>query len=887
MTQPTELWFGLHCDGRVFPDFPGSGLAAVDKAVVGPAGLLSLLETRLGLSGPPASPAVRVATYANKAEGALATDPALFFGASFQADLWSTAHRLLSMRDELIVAGWPSQPLGVPRLDALAAIEASGGPLPPGVADRLGALRGMLAAGVRVSDLVIHLIEDRSLLPPAWGRLLNDLAEAGAEVSEWVDRPEAGSDGDLAAATALLREGVAPRATGDGSLVLIEAGTQLGAAELVAEWLATLPGEDLGATVVVAPHGDTGLLDAALRRAALPALGILPPSPQRGLLELLPLAFALAWQPADPQLLLDLLTLPRPPIPRRFARRLARALVHEPGTGGPAWRAAWADIGAAEGVTAKDLEAWQAWTETGLYDRAKGMPHAAALAICDRVAGWANARNAVSPDPGLAALSEAARAMTGALNALGHDPLLPVLLERIAAHALGDGVPDPAGFAEAGPLRGITHPGALWAPARTVIWWGFAGAGHGASRSPWSRAEQGALEQAGVELDTPEREALRGEAAQTRAVTMASGRLMLVRPARLDGEETTSHPLAHRLAPLLEQESVTLGAERLLDAGEGRLAGRSLPRISTPSHPLPARMTRWTLPASVRSSLRERHESPTGLGRMVDCQLRWLLQDVLRLRPAGMQLPSLSQQQGMLAHALARRVFEPGPAPEAGEAEEIVDAAFDEAMGGVAASLGLPEHAAELEFTRSRIAAALASLASRLRGSSFEVVATEHTGETVPAANLMLSGRLDLLLTHRVRGQAVIDLKWSQSARRFEDEIAEGRALQLAAYGAMAGGADRVVPGAYYLVRQRRLIGERGAGLPGEEIDAARPLSEVWGALVDTWQFWLEHARHGEAVAVGLPETERPDLPVPSGEDPCRYCDYRVLCRVTDGEAGE
>lgn len=578
MMQPTEIWFGLHCDGRVYPDFPGSSEAVVDKAVVGPAGLLDLLETRLGLRGPAVSPALRAAAYAAKADAAVATEPGLFFGPSLRADPWATARRLLAMRDQLVAAGWSGQPLGMPRLDALAAIEASGRTVPPGVPDRLRALRGPLAEGARLGSFVIHLIEEGHLLPPAWRRLFDDLADAGAKVSHWAAAGEAGSGGDLAAARVLLREGRAPPATGDGSLVLVEADTELAAAELVAEWLGTVDEEELDGTVVIAPIGDTGLLDAALRRAALPALGLSRPSAQRGLLELLPLAFALAWRPADPQLLLDLLTLPRPPMPRRFARRLARALVNEPGTGGAEWRAAWAEIEAADGVTSGDLDAWRAWTTTGLHDRAEGMTRAAALDICDRVAGWAEARNALAPEPVLAALGVAARTVARAVNTLGRDRLSPVLLDRIVAQVLGEGVPDPGSFAEAGRLRAIAHPGALWAPARTVIWWGFADEGYGTRRTHWSEAERAALELVGAALDPPEREALRAEAEQARAVTMASERLLLVRPARLAGEETTSHPLAHYLAPVLERARMPLGVERLLDARGGQLAGRDVNR---------------------------------------------------------------------------------------------------------------------------------------------------------------------------------------------------------------------------------------------------------------------------------------------------------------------
>ena len=56
-----ELIFGVACDGRVYPDFPGDRDGALNAAVVGPSGLVDTLEIQLGLTGPHGAEAVRVA----------------------------------------------------------------------------------------------------------------------------------------------------------------------------------------------------------------------------------------------------------------------------------------------------------------------------------------------------------------------------------------------------------------------------------------------------------------------------------------------------------------------------------------------------------------------------------------------------------------------------------------------------------------------------------------------------------------------------------------------------------------------------------------------------------------------------------------------------------
>ena len=153
-----------------------------------------------------------------------------------------------------------------------------------------------------------------------------------------------------------------------------------------------MPSEDLHGTVILASDGDTALLDHALRARCVPALGLSASSPWRGALQVLPLAFAAAWQPFDPRVLLNLFLLPRPPVAAWVARRLARALSEEPGVGGRAWREAWAqieersleintqsDADIARRKTDTTLAEWRAWTEVGRFARGEGMPLSEAL----------------------------------------------------------------------------------------------------------------------------------------------------------------------------------------------------------------------------------------------------------------------------------------------------------------------------------------------------------------------------------------------------------------------------------------------------------------------------------------------------------------------------
>ena len=128
----------------------------------------------------------------------------------------------------------------------------------------------------------------------------------------------------------------------DGSLTLLTADTELTAAEALAAWLAADADANSGVTFVTGD--DATLLDHALANHGLPRLGVAPSSSHRALLQVLPLAFSLAWNPPDPNRLLDFLLLPISPLRRTAANKLADVVAESPGVGGDAWQAAWREI---------------------------------------------------------------------------------------------------------------------------------------------------------------------------------------------------------------------------------------------------------------------------------------------------------------------------------------------------------------------------------------------------------------------------------------------------------------------------------------------------------------------------------------------------------------
>ena len=168
-----------------------------------------------------------------------------------------------------------------------------------------------------------------------------------------------------------------------------------------------------GRTVVIR-NGDGLPLDLALARAGLPTQGIRSPSRLRPLLQVLPLALELAFEPKDPYRVLELIALPQGPFRGIVADQLADALAEMPGLGSEAWQAAKAKaadlirkgvlsrdspVGTKVGATEADatLAIEKAMRRVAEWIEAPGHPQAAAprdalLAVVERVRKWLQGR---------------------------------------------------------------------------------------------------------------------------------------------------------------------------------------------------------------------------------------------------------------------------------------------------------------------------------------------------------------------------------------------------------------------------------------------------------------------------------------------------------------
>ncbi|WP_042696609.1 hypothetical protein [Azospirillum sp. B506] len=268
-----RIQFGWHLDGARWPETLDGGTCGLGDVVVGPEGLLGLLESCLGLGGPDTPQVLRVAQFLARLR--TVDDGARFFSASLAADGWAVAALILGWRDALVEAGWTGEISdGGERLSTLAAVERAAGPLAPGRADRLRALLDDLAGLPTLPITELRLATPAGLLPPGWRLLLERLAAVGVRVlpcKEGDKEENALGDGDLAALGRRLAGDRSAGADGDGSVTVLEADDEWMAAEVVAGWLAARP--DLNHQVVIVRGQRANLLDEACRRLRLPRAG--------------------------------------------------------------------------------------------------------------------------------------------------------------------------------------------------------------------------------------------------------------------------------------------------------------------------------------------------------------------------------------------------------------------------------------------------------------------------------------------------------------------------------------------------------------------------------------------------------------------------------------
>ncbi|TAY41471.1 PD-(D/E)XK nuclease family protein [Rhizobium leguminosarum] len=882
-----DVVFGLWADGGASPGHGGGVAGALGQPVLGPVGLVDMLETALGLGGPPRPQVVRIAAFQASLE---ALDGTYFWSRSLAMDPWSTARMLLVWRDELIGLGWtPDRDWGEVRLAHLAVACRQATGVPAGLPDRIVGLLKALEDCKASPPTRIRLIDPVTILVSPLRRLVERLQALGCVIETIAVSANAPAETALGKLQRWMLGAPDALEGADGSVTMATASSEPLAAELLGQWVAAQAAPGM---VLVAQGGDTALLDHGLSGAGQPQAGRSQSSVHRGSLQLLLLAFKGAWSPFDPHALMELLVFPNSPISPRAARRLASALEEAPGRGGQEWTSAWTEVEENEreyadsdvdkiAKVAPRLAQWREWAEPVLADAGTGMALAQALQICDRVTTWASRRYAATSDVLYSSTTALAGEVRAALAALKRETLPRLLIERVIDQAMGTGQPNPGALAQAAGWRSVAHPGAVWASAETLVWWRFENTTEGNQRAPWTQAERNELAQSGCPADDVTLAARAASAAWERAILNARDRVVLIAAGPDCQTEDSLHPLAHRLKPALDVLASRSNLEDALYTEQIHLAGDVIRREPVNTRALPEAQISWATPPAFSARLNGVTESATSLESLMACQLMWALRHVARLRPGRVRsIPDANQLLGNLAHAIARDVFPPGTPPTPVDAAKRTAALLEDRIDQLAAPLRHPEFAEDLNHARRRLPGAMAALAESLAANNLTVEAIEQQVSGTFETLLAMRGAVDLVARDSAGHPVIVDLKWTRSEKSRIAELASGGAIQLATYGAMIAGAAPYRAG-YFLLNQRQFATLAGSGLIGRQVQGKRTFPETWAATVTDWKTWRDAADAGLILATGV-DGVSDHLPVDLGlirEVRCDWCDYSTLCR--------
>jgi ATP-dependent helicase/nuclease subunit B len=185
----------------------------------------------------------------------------------------------------------------------------------------------------------------------------------------------------------------------------------------------------------------------------------------------------------------------------------------------------------------------------------------------------------------------------------------------------------------------------------------------------------------------------------------------------------------------------------------------------------------------------------------------------------------------------------------------------------------------------------MGALAHALADNGLEVVGTERQVTFTVPDGPEVRGYVDLLTLDPAGAPVILDLKWTRGAYH-RDDLAEGRAVQLATYVAAVtagsgpgdGGPSEGARAGYFRLMQHEFATLRADRLAGARIDGP-PLAETWEATLDAWRTWTRGAADGQLIAAGVAGAEEAWPPglAPLREPRCAWCDFAGLCRI--GEA--
>ncbi|MDM4015118.1 PD-(D/E)XK nuclease family protein [Roseiconus lacunae] len=871
---------------------PTFGKATINELRGGPETLLRWLELQLGLPVVEAHRGSHVTEYATALDGVADS----VITASLQTDRWATASELLSRRDELQVGGWDQADVdGLPVVVSDLALAASGREFVfPSVANRIHRVLDALDDGQVLPPHSCELADPIDRWPRKWQALLQRLT-----ITPFVEAEFSAAEGAaLRLMQTVVRGGTGSNVELDDSLRYVQSLSQTAAVEYVAATLAHDP-DQLERTVILCEDDNLAIqLDAALRRYGLPTMGASACSKAHPMLQVLPLSLALLWSPVEPQHLLDFLTLPISPIPRRAANELARALTNEPGLGSSSWEESIATLCDSEADPEGSLRAkLDSWLFCERVIQNNLVPTRLVRERCAAVAKWATGLAiAMSNEPEASIeLIQALHLAAGQATLLGElaqsqgTELSEPQLSRLLEEALSAGVESIGAIeAEGGPMR-VRSLAEINDRCYRVIWLGLGTAD--ASPCRWSTDQLNILRDLEIEVDDGTNSLTSLRTAEARGLGFIENALFAVLLPQ--DNEQRRHPLwlAIRMALSKHAQDHVAVLESLIEAGDVSSLSPFVCSLSSEEiQPPPAVRPIWSVDPSLLSD--RETVSATELEDRLACPLKWVFRYRAKLRPSSIaQLPGDFQLKGSFCHKILEHAFNDGDGlPDVDVAVARVERLFDERLELDAAPLAQSGKYRERQLLRKELSHATRVLINTLSAGGYRINGIEVDVEG-QAFGKPFSGKIDCLVEDSAGQEGIIDFKYG--GKKYEKMIQEGRAVQLATYAYSRSEETGRFPAIAYLVLSDGLLFTPSRGpINGDghrsvvDGPAVQAVWQEFETAITNAESWL--TSDGNIPARPLQEAQEwphrlrivleTDLKPTDTQYVCKYCDYQHLC---------
>lgn len=839
----TNIFFSPTYLGPVYLRSLSGDTVMMDTEAVGLAGLVALLELRLGIHHDDASLQERIICYHDCMKRYLSRHQDSVFSKSFETSALSTAKAVLTWRDELRWTGWNFGGLDEDtsqRLKALADVEESFRTKEEAydMVDHLELLDRRLTEQNAdfCADLTIHLPFKKELMRPKVIELLDRLVDHGAHLQQ---TPVAEyKDNNLSTVSQLL-SGTEPYARKirlahkdtDDSLLLWKFPDERAAAEYLSY-------NDL-ADVDVWINADNKQMDNWLAVMGRPLTGSMTAECTPQLTQLFVIGVSLFRQTLDINTLMGWLTMPIHPLDRYFRSRLTTTIAQEGGYRNEKCRQCIAEyldgkyvylteeeqmLPEAEQLLLrrKDSKKREAHVRTYLppMEKPESISVVSLQSFVASMEAWARQRAHLLAEDELLR-KEQLLTVADLYKALGillknyTEPTLDEHTLTAWVSALYRQACYTNAVAEKGSRIVIDSPSKIVSPVRRTVWLGVEGdTARPLECAFLSPAERRWLSgQPCVVFWSEEQERAYHGQEMLNAFLRTSQQLILVVCERREGEKPTPHPLIVRLEQQVENlcditHTPNLDAEKTKD-----IPLRHPKPMEPEIHFQHADLIQWP-----------DHLSPTVLDSLVENPLDFALQYLLHIQAAGeAQAPDLKQTKGNVAHAVIERLFSPcgedmptTPAEAAARMKEF-DQVYDEQVEAKGGQLQLSEHQLDALLFRSQLRKCVQHLQEIMQANALSVTGCEQLIEGyLPDVDLPkneakgdrnLLGFIDMTLEDAEGHAVVFDFKWTSSRYYYPGVLRENRSIQLELYRYLLSHAkkhqvDRV---AYFLMPEGRL----------------------------------------------------------------------------------